>query len=140
MTTAHCPKWTDLRVRGDWTGLQLDLPCDRDARMRVEVTSGRRILVLQNETPILAARVQRWMSHVDYARLNASREVVPPIRADLARHIAQSAESDRTIRWAYRFAAALAESDAGASARWPVVTAVVGAVSVAGGLSASVVA
>jgi hypothetical protein len=120
MTTTIRPKWTDIRVGGVWKGLQLDLPQRRDAGLRVEVSAGRRLLVRQQAAPIVAARVQRWMSHVDYVRSERYRPVVPPIRADLTRRLAQGQAAERNIRWTYHFAAALADSDAGPlhSGRW----------------------
>lgn len=98
---------------GDWKGLQLDVSERRTPGMRVEVAGGRRILVRQDAAAILAARVQRWMEHVDYVRCEAGQPVVPPIRAELARQIAASTDADWEVRWAHHFAAALADSETG---------------------------
>lgn len=113
MTASSRPKWTDIRVGSVWKGLQLHLPPRREAGLRVEATSGRRLLVRQRGAPIVAARVQRWMSHVDYVRSASFQPVVPPVRADLARRLADGPAGERDVRWAYHFAAALAGSGAG---------------------------
>ncbi|HEX6681622.1 MAG TPA: hypothetical protein VF062_02455, partial [Candidatus Limnocylindrales bacterium] len=74
------PEWTDVRDGKTWKALQLDLPAPRRCGLRVEVTGGRRILIRQNDSTLVAARVQQWMSHVDYLRGNNYQPVIPPIR------------------------------------------------------------
>lgn len=113
MTASSRPKWTEIRVGGVWKGLQLDLPLRRQAGLRVEVAGGRRLLIRQHGAPLVAARVQQWMSHVDYVRSASFRPVVPPVRADQTWRLAHGPAGERDIRWAYHFAAALADSGAG---------------------------
>lgn len=112
--------WTDIRDGGTWKALQLNLPSPRKSGMRVEVTGGRRILIRQSDSAIVAARVEQGMSHVDYLRGDDYRSVIPPIRAEHTRRLTQAPAGERIERWAYHFASTLAASPDGPlhAGRW----------------------
>ncbi|MEV4412785.1 hypothetical protein [Catellatospora sp. NPDC049609] len=118
MSTYPRAEWTDVHDGDTWRALRLDLPAPGPCGLRVEVTGGRRILLRQNGSAIVAARVAQGMSHVDYLRGDGYRPVVPPVRAEHARRLAQAAGG--VEKWAYHFASTLAASQNGPlhAGRW----------------------
>ncbi|CAM5599596.1 hypothetical protein GCM10010329_49950 [Streptomyces spiroverticillatus] len=89
-----------------WTGLALEV---EEGRPRpgfgVFTAGGRRLLLAQQERPVLLAVVEEGLGGVDFWRTDAYRSCVPPLRADTARTLAGDPQ-----RWAHRFARHLDES------------------------------
>ncbi|MEU5293428.1 hypothetical protein [Streptomyces umbrinus] len=92
------------RDDGTWVGLSLDMQ-DRYQPGLCVFSAGSRLLISQLSRPVLLAVVEEQLGGVDFWRTDAYRSFVPPLRADVARALAGSAQ-----RWAHRFAQYLIDS------------------------------
>jgi hypothetical protein len=99
---------------GAWTGLLLGADAPARPRLRVEVTSGRRLLIRQGDEIVLLARQDPQHLGVRYARTNRFLDDdVPPITGAQARDFAGD-----LARWAHWYVDRLSPVHAG---RWTLV-------------------
>jgi hypothetical protein len=123
----------DLDGSGDWCGLSIDVDAPRRPGLRVEATTGRRMLLRQGERPLLFARVTGDAYGVNVLGARPIRSPISPCRADRARVRAES--GDPSAAWAHAFATELAtELATAAGAELATAAAEPGAAAVAGPL------
>lgn len=98
---------------GSWGGLLLDVDAPPRPDLRVEVTSGLRMLLRQQDRPLLFARIAAGYRGVNFLRAAPIRSPIAACRADRARALAAHGPDEAIARWAYQFAGELASTTAG---------------------------
>lgn len=97
-------KHTDLpSPDGRWAGLTLEV--ERPARpgLRVEVASGRRLLLRQADRIVLLGVQRAGHRGLRYARTGSYRSPLPPISASLARRMRETGGDAWAQRWTHQF-------------------------------------
>jgi hypothetical protein len=105
---------------GGWGGLALDVDAPARPGLRMEVATGRRMVLRQGERPLLFALVAAHYYGVDFLRAGEITSPVAPCRADRARVLAGFGPEEAAARWARVFAADLTAAGQGPlhSGRW----------------------
>ncbi|MFI1369265.1 hypothetical protein [Streptomyces griseochromogenes] len=89
---------------GTWTGLSLEVQTCRQPGLCL-FSAEQRLLLTQQQRPVLLATVDKHLYGVEFWRTDAYRSPIPPLRAETGRALAGNLD-----RWAYRFAQHLLES------------------------------
>lgn len=92
----------------EWGGLAIDVDAPVRPGLRMEVATGRRMLLRQGDRPLLFARITEAYRGVRFLRAGGVRSPVSPCRADRARAWAERGPREALARWARAFAADLA--------------------------------
>lgn len=105
---------------GGWGGLALDVDVPARPELRMELASGRRMVLRQGERPLLFARVAADRYGVDHLRAGEIEAPVAPCRAGRARVLAWFGPDEAAARWAHAFAGELAAARHGPlhAGRW----------------------
>lgn len=98
---------------GGWGGLLLDVDGPARPDLRIEVASGRRMLMRQEDRPLLFTRIADGYRGVDYLRAADITSPIAPCRADRARALAEYGPDEAIARWARTFADELATTASG---------------------------
>ncbi|MEV4458033.1 hypothetical protein [Microbispora sp. NPDC049633] len=116
---------SDLTGPHGWAGLLLELERPARPALRVEVAPGRRLAIVQNDEPVLLARVDGHYYGIDYLRTERFRSPLRPLRAGESRRI-HDPPGAPAARWAHRFAGELLAAGPLHAGRWTIRTEVRG--------------
>jgi hypothetical protein len=107
------------REPGRWAGLRLEVDAPARPGLRVEVTTGRRLLLRQGDEVVLLGVQRSAHRGVHYSRTGRFRAPLSPVGAALARRMREPADA-WAARWTHWFADGLLAADQGPvhAGRW----------------------